>query len=203
MPGSPRGVQHRFLAPTSGRSRRTSPDQDRAAGDVHDLEPVALGHGGARPFRILPEGRFRFGPGCGMDRALTTPRPQPRPRSRGWPGRAPTPRKRTCAACCCDSACASSTQPPTSRPPRASTAVRQAGITPRGLVDCMIAAVALRHEAALLLRRRSIARVCGIELPAEVDRTQTGRSPAGPFSAPRILSRIRRIVLPLAPTAGL
>jgi predicted nucleic acid-binding protein len=33
---------------------------------------------------------------------------------------------------------------------------RQAGITPRGLVDCMIAAVARRNQAALL--------VCGIEL---------------------------------------
>ena len=29
---------------------------------------------------------------------------------------------------------------------------RQAGITPRGLVDCMIAAVARRHEATLLAR---------------------------------------------------
>jgi predicted nucleic acid-binding protein len=31
-----------------------------------------------------------------------------------------------------------------------STWRRQAGITPRGLVDCLIAAVAKRHEAALL-----------------------------------------------------
>ena len=44
---------------------------------------------------------------------------------------------------------------------------RQAGITPRGLIDCMIAAVAWREQAALLacdadLRR--VARVVGIEL---------------------------------------
>ena len=44
---------------------------------------------------------------------------------------------------------------------------RQAGITPRGLVDCMIAAVARRHQATLLtcdadLSR--VARVIGIEL---------------------------------------
>ena len=44
---------------------------------------------------------------------------------------------------------------------------RQAGITPRGLVDCMIAAVARRHQATLLtcdadLNR--VARVIGIEL---------------------------------------
>lgn len=29
---------------------------------------------------------------------------------------------------------------------------RRAGITPRGLIDCMIAAVAVRHDAALLTR---------------------------------------------------
>ena len=44
---------------------------------------------------------------------------------------------------------------------------RQAGITPRGLVACMIAAVARRHQATLLtcdadLNR--VARVIGIEL---------------------------------------
>ena len=44
---------------------------------------------------------------------------------------------------------------------------RQAGITPRGVVDCMIAAVARRHQATLLacdsdLRR--VASVVGIEL---------------------------------------
>ncbi len=44
---------------------------------------------------------------------------------------------------------------------------RQAGITPRGLVDCMIAAVAHRHEAALLAcdtDLEHVARVIGIEM---------------------------------------
>lgn len=44
---------------------------------------------------------------------------------------------------------------------------RQAGITPRGLVDCMIAAVALRREAALLARDSDlelVARVMGIDM---------------------------------------
>lgn len=44
---------------------------------------------------------------------------------------------------------------------------RQAGITPRGLIDCMIAAVAWRHQAALLtcdIDLNRVARVIGIEL---------------------------------------
>ena len=44
---------------------------------------------------------------------------------------------------------------------------RQAGITPRGLVDCMIAAVARRHQATLLARDADldrVARVAGIAL---------------------------------------
>jgi predicted nucleic acid-binding protein len=44
---------------------------------------------------------------------------------------------------------------------------RKAGVTPRGLIDCMIAAVALRTEAALLARDAdldSVARVIGLEL---------------------------------------
>ncbi len=44
---------------------------------------------------------------------------------------------------------------------------RQAGITPRGLVDCMIAAVAWRHQAMLLncdVDLDRVARVIGIEL---------------------------------------
>jgi predicted nucleic acid-binding protein len=44
---------------------------------------------------------------------------------------------------------------------------RQAGVTPRGLVDCMIAAVAWRHQAALLACDADldrVARVIGIEL---------------------------------------
>ena len=48
-----------------------------------------------------------------------------------------------------------------------STWRRQAGITPRGLIDCLIAAVAKRHEAALLacdVDLDRVARVIGIEL---------------------------------------
>lgn len=44
---------------------------------------------------------------------------------------------------------------------------RQAGITPRGLIDCMIAAVARRAQAALLTcdaDLHQVARVVGIEL---------------------------------------
>lgn len=44
---------------------------------------------------------------------------------------------------------------------------RQGGVTPRGLVDCMIASVALRHDATLLAADADlarIARVAGIEL---------------------------------------
>lgn len=44
---------------------------------------------------------------------------------------------------------------------------RQAGIMPRGLVDCMIAAVAQRHQATLLARDgdlEHVARVIGIGL---------------------------------------
>lgn len=44
---------------------------------------------------------------------------------------------------------------------------RAAGVTPRGMVDCMIAAVAWRHGAVLLCRDRDLERVsflAGIEL---------------------------------------
>ena len=44
---------------------------------------------------------------------------------------------------------------------------RQAGITPRGLVDCMIAAVAWRHQATLLACDADldrVARVMGLEM---------------------------------------
>lgn len=52
---------------------------------------------------------------------------------------------------------------------------RQAGITPRGLVDCMIAAVARRHQATLLacdIDLDRVARVIGVKLdqPAEPER---------------------------------
>jgi len=54
---------------------------------------------------------------------------------------------------------------------------RQAGITPCGLVDCMIAAVARRHQATLLTRDADlnrVARVIGIELdqPAQSEPPQ-------------------------------
>ena len=44
---------------------------------------------------------------------------------------------------------------------------RQAGVTPRGLIDCMIATVALRNEADLLAADADlvrVARVMGIDL---------------------------------------
>jgi predicted nucleic acid-binding protein len=44
---------------------------------------------------------------------------------------------------------------------------RRAGVTPRGLVDCMIASVALRHGAALLAHDADLSRMAalvGIEL---------------------------------------
>ena len=44
---------------------------------------------------------------------------------------------------------------------------RQAGITPRGLVDCMIAAVAYRHQATILACDSDldhVARVIGIDM---------------------------------------
>jgi predicted nucleic acid-binding protein len=44
---------------------------------------------------------------------------------------------------------------------------REVGMTPRGMIDCMIAAVAWRHSAALLCRDRDlsqIADVVGIDL---------------------------------------
>jgi predicted nucleic acid-binding protein len=39
---------------------------------------------------------------------------------------------------------------------------RQAGITPRGMIDCMIAAVALRHGATLLCRDVDLERVATV-----------------------------------------
>ena len=44
---------------------------------------------------------------------------------------------------------------------------RSQGVTPRGLIDCMIASVALRHEATLLCKDRDLIQVAalmGIEL---------------------------------------
>lgn len=48
-------------------------------------------------------------------------------------------------------------------------ACRSAGVTPRGMVDCMIAAVARRHGASLLAKDRdleNVAAVAGIALDA-------------------------------------
>jgi predicted nucleic acid-binding protein len=39
---------------------------------------------------------------------------------------------------------------------------RQAGVTPRGLVDCMIAAVAMRHRAAVLCWDADFARIADV-----------------------------------------
>ena len=64
---------------------------------------------------------------------------------------------------------------------------RQAGITPRGLVDCMIAAVAWRYEATLLtcdVDLDRVARVIGIELDDSA-RPAAGPPAAGPTSRSR------------------
>ncbi len=39
---------------------------------------------------------------------------------------------------------------------------RQAGVTPRGLLDCLIAAVAIRHRAALLTAAQDLARLATV-----------------------------------------
>lgn len=39
---------------------------------------------------------------------------------------------------------------------------RQAGVTPRGLVDCMVAAVAMRHDVALLAHDRHLTRIAEV-----------------------------------------
>lgn len=39
---------------------------------------------------------------------------------------------------------------------------RVAGVTPRGLLDCLIAAVAMRHGAALLTADRDLARIADV-----------------------------------------
>ncbi len=39
---------------------------------------------------------------------------------------------------------------------------RRAGITPRGMIDCLIAAVALRHGATLLAAEADLSRVAGV-----------------------------------------
>lgn len=39
---------------------------------------------------------------------------------------------------------------------------REAGVTPRGLLDCLIAAVAIRHGAALLTADRDLARIATV-----------------------------------------
>jgi predicted nucleic acid-binding protein len=46
---------------------------------------------------------------------------------------------------------------------------RRAGVTPRGMVDCMIAAVAWRHGASLLCRDVDLERVAGI-IGVDLDR---------------------------------
>jgi predicted nucleic acid-binding protein len=47
-------------------------------------------------------------------------------------------------------------------------ACRKAGITPRGLLDCMIAAVAIRHEVPVLAHDVDMARI-GQVMPLELD----------------------------------
>lgn len=45
---------------------------------------------------------------------------------------------------------------------------RQVGVTPRGLIDCMIAAVALRHRAVLLAHDADLARIADV-MPLRLD----------------------------------
>ena len=74
---------------------------------------------------------------------------------------------------------------------------RQAGITPGGLVDCLIAAVAKRHEAALLACDAGldrVARVAGIELDHSA-----GPERGAPRQGDPAALRCRE----LAPTGGL
>ena len=47
---------------------------------------------------------------------------------------------------------------------------RQAGVTPRGLVHCMIAAVALRNGAAVLATDADLARIADV-VPLQLDRS--------------------------------
>jgi predicted nucleic acid-binding protein len=48
---------------------------------------------------------------------------------------------------------------------------RQSGVTPRGMVDCMIAAVALRHGVSLLAADADLDRVAGVMgIPMELAR---------------------------------
>jgi predicted nucleic acid-binding protein len=53
---------------------------------------------------------------------------------------------------------------------------RQAGITPRGLVDCMIASVALRHSVPVLAHDVDLARVAQV-MPLQLDPASPGRQP--------------------------
>jgi predicted nucleic acid-binding protein len=60
---------------------------------------------------------------------------------------------------------------------------RSAGVTPRGMVDCMIAAVAWRHGATLLAWDADldrVARVIGIELDEASLRSRPVSSPSSP-----------------------
>lgn len=51
---------------------------------------------------------------------------------------------------------------------------RRAGLAPRGMLDCMIAAVAHRHEAALLALDLDLVRVADV-IGVEIDAASSGR----------------------------
>jgi predicted nucleic acid-binding protein len=53
---------------------------------------------------------------------------------------------------------------------------RQAGVTPRGLLDCMIAAVALRHGASVLANDIDLARIAEV-MPLQLDRASLRKGP--------------------------
>ena len=50
---------------------------------------------------------------------------------------------------------------------------RAAGVTPRGLIDCLIAAVAWRHEAPLLAHDADLARIAAV-IGAPLDPASSG-----------------------------
>ncbi len=50
---------------------------------------------------------------------------------------------------------------------------RRAGVTPRGMVDCLIASVAHRHQATLLAQDADLTRVAGI-IGLDLDQASSG-----------------------------
>ncbi len=69
----------------------------------------------------------------------------------------------TSADCSCASICSASTATADfDAAARIYRTCRRAGVTPRGIVDCMIASVAMRHDATLLAADADLTRVAGV-----------------------------------------